>query len=82
MITATKTIRYTLTGSVRGNCGHNHLTILGAARCSVADQRGCKSQGGYSDRDLRVIEDGVSRQPDEAEYLDFCDCIDRVKAGE
>ena len=79
MTTATKTIRYTLTGSVRGNCGHKHETIMAAAKCSVQDQRGCKSQGGYSDRDLRVIEDGVSRRPTENEYAYFCDCIDQIK---
>jgi hypothetical protein len=72
--------KYTLTGSVRGNCGHQHTTIMGAARCSAEDQRDCQSQGGYSDRNLRVIEDGETRRPTEGEYLDFCDCIDRVRA--
>lgn len=41
---------YTMTGSVRGNCGHKHRTISGAAACSVRDQRDCQSVGGYSDR--------------------------------
>jgi len=26
-----------------------------------------------------VVEDGESREPTEAEYADFCDCIDRVR---
>lgn len=68
---------YTCTGSVRGNCGHNHRTIEGAVRCCKADQRGCKSQGGYSDRSITANEDGDSRPLTETEYLytvsDLCD---------
>lgn len=70
--------RYTLTGSVRGNCGHKHTTLSGAARCSVRDSDGCASQGGYSDRQLVVIENGSERDPDEEEYADFCDRLDQL----
>lgn len=64
---------YTTVGPVRGCCGHHHRTIKAAADCCRRDQSGCKSQGGYSDRSLRVIEDGERRQPTESEYLDFSD---------
>lgn len=49
----TKTCTYTCTGSVRGGCGHKHRTIEAAIRCCRADQRDCKDQGGYSDRQPR-----------------------------
>ena len=45
-------------GSVRGSCGHKHRTESGALRCLHADQRECRSQGGYSDR-YPVRSDGV-----------------------
>lgn len=41
---------YTTTGSVRGDCGHQHKTLRAAVACLMRDQRGCKAQGGYSDR--------------------------------
>lgn len=44
---------YTTKGSVRGCCGHKHRTLEAAVRCVRGDQRGCQSQGGYSDR--RVV---------------------------
>ena len=44
---------YQAEGSVRGNCGHHHRTVVAAQRCVSRDQDGCASQGGYSDR--RVI---------------------------
>jgi len=37
-------------GSVRGCCGHVHRSWDAAQRCVERDQRGCQSQGGYSDR--------------------------------
>jgi hypothetical protein len=46
---------YTTTGSVRGSCGHKHRTITTAYACLCEDQRGCKNQGGYSDRDIVLI---------------------------
>lgn len=73
------TTTYTLTGSVRGNCGHNHRTIEAAAECCLRDQRDCNRAGGYSDRNLRVIEDGETREPNESEYLAICDRIDKAK---
>jgi hypothetical protein len=44
---------YTTDGSVRGDCGHRHRTLSGAIQCLARDQAGCKSQGGYSDRQIR-----------------------------
>lgn len=41
---------YRCVGSVRGWCGHRHTSVREAVRCLQRDQRGCKSQGGYSDR--------------------------------
>jgi hypothetical protein len=67
------TTTYTTVGSVRGGCGHNHTTIRGAARCARQDQRDCKAQGGYSDRNLLVRANGEVREPTEAEYLDWSD---------
>jgi len=53
-----KTYYYT-TGDVRGECGHQHRTAAGAQKCIDRDQSGCASQGGYSDRVIRLHrEDG------------------------
>ena len=41
---------YTCTGDVRGNCGHRHRTLSAAVACVRRDARGCRSQGGYTDR--------------------------------
>lgn len=50
---------YTTYGSVRGCCGHKHKTSEAAEKCLDRDQKGCRSQGGYSDRSVvEVGEDG------------------------
>lgn len=54
---------YETIGSVRGNCGHHHKTIEAAQRCIDRDMVGCKSQGGYSDRFIHLIEDGQDKGP-------------------
>lgn len=54
MMTETKTI-YTTYGSVRGCCGHRHRTPEAAQACIDRDQRGCASQGGYSDRSIATV---------------------------
>lgn len=68
---------YAAEGSVRGNCGHKHRTIEGAAACADRDQRACASQGAgcYSDR-IVVRTDGMPLTDaeeqaieDRAEYL-------------
>lgn len=46
---------YTTCGSVRGCCGHKHGSILAAEKCLARDQKGCRSQGGYSDREVETI---------------------------
>ncbi len=48
---------YTTWGSVRGDCGHMHQTVEAAERCIAKDNRDCNTQGGYSDRGVRVIEE-------------------------
>lgn len=47
--------RYTTWGPVRGDCGHLHYDLMGAKNCIDRDMKGCKSQGGYSDRHIRVL---------------------------
>lgn len=49
--------RATCIGSVRGCCGHAHRSIEAAEACIARDQRGCESQGGYSDRRVVTAED-------------------------
>ncbi len=41
---------YHCKGSVRGDCGHHHRTLISADKCLKRDRKGCKKQGGYSDR--------------------------------
>ena len=41
---------YKCEGDVRGDCDHKHRTPSGARRCLEEDRKGCKTQGGYSDR--------------------------------
>ena len=48
---------YRCVGDIRGDCGHEHKTIAGAARCLARDEAECAGQGGYSDREL-VDSDG------------------------
>lgn len=41
---------YYTEGNVRGACDHKHKTPRAAGACSARDMRGCRRQGGYSDR--------------------------------
>lgn len=71
---------YTTEGSVRGWCGHRHRTAQAAVECIRRDQSGCASQGGYSDREVMVMDpdcwgDGVRPMTDD-EYDDYCRAID------
>ena len=50
-------VTYTCKGPVRGECGHTHRTLVGAARCLHRDQRACTlytslGGGAYSDRTI------------------------------
>lgn len=66
---------YTCVGSVRGSCGHDHKTIAAAVRCNDRDQKGCASQGGYSDRSIVAVgDDGYSRRLTEAEVDEMYEC--------
>jgi hypothetical protein len=49
---------YTTVGDVRGACGHTHRTLAAAQECLRRDQRGCRAQGGYSDRRIMTATDG------------------------
>lgn len=48
---------FTTRGEIRGQCPHKHKTRAGAQRCLDADSAGCRQQGGYSDREIVVIDD-------------------------
>ena len=66
---------YTTKGSVRGCCGHKHRTIDAAVKCLKADQSGCASQRGYSDRAI-VRTDGeelTEAEFDEQYHVRFAD---------
>lgn len=41
---------YTTLGAICGSCGHTHHSLRTALRCLRRSQRGCRMQGGYSDR--------------------------------
>tara|TARA_Y100000310_G_scaffold322893_1_gene382533 strand:+ start:181 stop:744 length:564 start_codon:yes stop_codon:yes gene_type:complete len=45
-----KPVAFTTRGSVRGECGHTHATREAAQACLDSDRKGCRQQGGYSDR--------------------------------
>ena len=45
-----KKLGYTTEGNVRSDCGHTHRTLKTAYECLRKDERGCRKQGGYSDR--------------------------------
>jgi len=47
---------YVTYGPVRGWCGHYHRTYAAAERCLERDRRGCRRQGGYSDRSVYVVD--------------------------
>lgn len=47
--------RFTTWGSVRGGCDHLHRTVDEAEDCVDSDAAGCARQGGYSDREVRVL---------------------------
>lgn len=56
---------YTTYGQVRGCCGHRHTSVETAERCITKDGRGCRMQGGYTDRSIvDVREDGRLYIPD------------------
>lgn len=65
---ATKTITFTCRGSVRGSCGHKHLTIGTAAKCLRRDVDACLARGGYSDR--RVVSSVGSLGEHDSDYVD------------
>lgn len=46
---------YTTEGPIRGSCGHRHRSREAAERCLDEDRKGCRSQGGYSDRSVKRV---------------------------
>lgn len=55
---------YTTWGPVCMDCGHIHRTIEAAERCLRRHQRGCRMQGGYSDRHIVRVPLNWDRQYD------------------
>ena len=45
-----KVVQYRCIGNVRGWCHYRHRSYAAAQQCLDRDRRGCKAQGGYSDR--------------------------------
>lgn len=70
---------YTTTGSVRGCCGHHHLTLKAAFDCLERDKRACAKLGGgaYSDR-IITRRDGRPFNDDERREIDWLE----LAAGE
>ena len=72
--------RYTTDGSVRGSCGHAHMTLGAAERCRARDEQACRAQGGraYSDREVRGYTGRARTRPlTDDEQADLCGyCID------
>lgn len=62
-------LQYTSQGSVRGWCGHAHRRLDTALKCIERDHRGCKTQGGYSDRQAMRLLNGKVYDLSEAEFL-------------
>ena len=60
---------YICTGSVRGEC-NGHDTLTKALQCLQRDAEGCASQGGYSDRFIRRIDNRDINTVDELEIID------------
>lgn len=58
---------FTTWGSVRGGCKHLHQSVLRAVECIGYDHAGCRSQGGYSDREVRALREGATHE-DAARY--------------
>lgn len=54
-------LRYTTKGDVRGCCGHRHMSLREAYNCLRRDQKGCASQGGYSDRKVLGASTRINR---------------------
>lgn len=63
------TATYRTNGPVCGDCGHRHRTLSGVVRCQDQHDRGCASQGGYSDRRIEVEDDGTFRRLDDEEQF-------------
>ena len=62
---------YEATGSVRGSCGHRHVSLRAACRCAASDQRACHRLGGgaYSDRTVVCVDGDLT--DDECHEIDY-----------
>ena len=54
------TTTYTTWGEVRGCCCHSHRSYGAARACLDRDRQGCRSHGGYSDREVRAVASAAS----------------------
>ena len=59
-----KKVRYTTWGPVCDCCDHEHRSVRTALACLARHREGCRMQGGYSDRHIRVIRPGEVHQGD------------------
>ena len=62
---------YTTCGAVRGCCGHTHRTLEAAVRCLQDDRRGCRTQGGYSDRSVTYADGSALAEADHERVEDL-----------
>lgn len=70
-------VRYIASGSVRGDCGHQHTTVGAAYDCAQRDGKACArlGSGAYSDR-VVVRADGSSLSASERQQLeDHADAV-------
>jgi hypothetical protein len=66
---------YSVSGSVRGDCGHKHRSVETAHACFQRDSNYCGRQGGYSDRyNLRAWENGQRVETTHGEEEYWCEC--------
>jgi hypothetical protein len=74
---------YLATGSVRGDCGHEHRTAIAAFDCAEADKAAIRrlpsSPYGspYSDRHVEAVEDGEQRPLTDVEFAAMVGQLER-----
>ena len=65
------TTYYRCEGPVRGWCGIEHRSLRASGKCCARDHRGCRAQGGYSDRGPVAYETGTKRHLAPAEMSEW-----------
>ena len=72
---------YINAGSITGECGHRHRSIIAAAKCQHKHSNDCSRHGGYSDRALRIETAGYLELPSEAEVNEHSDALYHIRYG-